>query len=247
MRMEGTGWVLRGRGLSRRAGKPWFHGLCSGLRPRRATRAGPGYVPGLSLCTQAQGSADHSGHSRVASRPGQWGRARGHQGCSRCPSPCCCLSVTPPALDVGAQRYLHAPKGTGTKVVGHRDTYSPPSPGCRMRARVGGGGWAWDHHLKLTLQPPGPEGQGHPLRLNPSRVQWGPTSEAAARLFSRGKRGPLVRQAALDIPRVLPRVLPCAGGFSLTVCVRGAAGGSCPPRGPGGVTLAPRRAGGLLL
>lgn len=140
MRMEGTGWVLRGRGLSRRAGKPWFHGLCSGLRPRRATRAGPGYVPGLSLCTQAQGSADHSGHSRVASRPGQWGRARGHQGCSRCPSPCCCLSVTPPALDVGAQRYLHAPKGTGTKVVGHRDTYSPPSPGCRMRARVGVGG-----------------------------------------------------------------------------------------------------------
>ena len=110
-----------------------FHGLCSGLRPHRATRAGPGYVPGLSLCTQAQGSADHSGHSRVASRPGQWGRARGHQGCSRCPSPCCCLSVTPPALDVGAQRYLHAPKGTGTKVVGHRDTYSPPSPGCRMR------------------------------------------------------------------------------------------------------------------
>lgn len=138
--MEGTGWVLRGRGLSRGAGKLWFHGLGSGLRPRRAERVGPGCIPGLSLCTQAQETTDHSAHSRVGSHSGQWGRARGHQGCSRCPSPCCSLSVTPPALHVGAQGYLHALKGTGANIVGHRDTYSPPSPGCRVRARVGVGG-----------------------------------------------------------------------------------------------------------
>ena len=123
MRMEGIGWVLRGRGLSRGAGKPWFHGLGdSGLRPRRAKRAGLGCVPGLSRRPQAQRTADHSGHSRVASsRPGQWGRAGGHQERSQCPSPRCCLSDTPcprrgcselPACTKG-------PGGKGCRSAGH--------------------------------------------------------------------------------------------------------------------------------
>ena len=129
MRMEGTGWVLRGRGLSRGAGKLWFHGLGSGLRPRRAERVGLGCIPGLSLCTQAQETTDHRGHSRVASHPGQWGRARGHQGCGRCPSPPRGCSGLPARTE-----------GHGAKVVGHCDTYSPPSPGCRVRARVRVGG-----------------------------------------------------------------------------------------------------------
>lgn len=71
---------------------------------------------------------------------------------------------------------------------------------------------AWDHRLKLTPKPLGPEGQGRPLRLSPSHVQWGPTSEAAARLFNRGRRGPLVRQAALDTPACCPY-----WGFSQTL------------------------------
>ena len=88
---------------------------------------------------------------------------------------------------------------------------------------------AWDHRLKATPQLLGPEGQGRPLGLSPSCVQWGQMSEAAARLFNVGRHGPLVRQVALDTARVPPR----AGGFSQTVRLRGAAGGSCPPRGLG--------------
>lgn len=55
--------------------------------------------------------------------------------------------------------------------------------------------------------------------------------EAAARLFHRGRRGPLVCQAALDTPRVLPplpRVLPLLGLLTNSVHVR-AAGGAAHP------------------
>lgn len=157
MRMEGTGWVLRGRGLSRGAGKPCFHGLGSGLRPRRAELAGLGCVPGLSRCPQAQRTAGHSGHSRVASsRPGQWGRAGGHQERSQCP-PLGAVLAIPPALDMGAQHYLYVPKGPGAKVVGQQDTHSPPSPVCRVRARVRVGEKG---HSMGTENPEGPGGGG---------------------------------------------------------------------------------------
>lgn len=115
-------------------------------------------------------------------------------------SPCCSLSVTPPALHVGAQGYLHALKGTGANVGGsprHLLSLTRLQSegqgrgvgrkgilwGQRTQEVLGGVWGAWDHRLKLTAAA-GPEGQGRPVRLSPSHVQWGPTSGGCSQTLS---------------------------------------------------------------